>query len=89
MGEKTKDLDFGFITFEPKEIENILNNLGIKKLRKAKCNSCNEELWIHQIGGIMPDMKGGVIFLCGNPVCFSQYANEYLELGCLEKLVLK
>lgn len=79
MSKKTKDSDFGFITFEVKEIEKILSSLGLEKIRKAKCYSCCEDLWIHQIGGIMPDMKGGVVFLCANSVCFSQYANDFLE----------
>ena len=79
MSEKTKDSDFGFITFEPKEIEKILNCLGLEKIKKVKCYSCYEKLLVYQIGGIMPDMKGGVVFLCANSVCFSHYANDFLE----------
>ena len=79
MTEKVKDSDFGFITFNPEEIERVLNSFGMKKIKKAKCWFCKEDLWVHQIGHIMPDLNGKPIFLCANSVCFSGYCNEILD----------
>ena len=80
-----KASDFGFFTFNDGDLPNILGLLGMsvnkrgyiqKENETKKCHACGKAMTVNRVGHILP---GSEILCCDDPICFSTYANDYLQ----------
>ena len=82
---KVKSSDFGFITFETNQLQEIVRSLNMdfnprgyltRDNETVICYSCKKAMRKDRIGHILP---GSEIVCCDSPLCFASYANDYLE----------
>lgn len=81
-----ENIDFGFLTFDETNLDDIVNLIGLKFNKKnylknnkedIKCNCCGNPIKRKNLGNILP---GSNIVYCDNPACFTEYMDKYLHL---------
>ena len=84
--EKKDIVDFGLITFDSEQVDEIADKLGLKfnnhgylkdGAKSIKCECCKHPIRRRNLGNILP---GSNIIYCDNPVCFAEYMDKHLGL---------
>lgn len=86
MVKEKNIVDFGFITFDSEQVDEVVEKIGLvfsdkgylrDGAKSVHCNCCDHLIRRRNLGNILP---GSNIIYCDNPVCFAEYMDEHLGL---------